>query len=55
MIKQTDLPNIFEIKGDKTKFASLIRKEASPEIFENFLPLFQTIDKISGIQVNYIL
>ncbi len=55
MIKQTDLPNIFEIKGDKTKFASLIRKETSPEIFENFLPLFQTIDKISGIQVNYIL
>jgi len=50
MIKETLLPNIFEINDKKKKrFSAAIRKLNDPEIFKNFKFLFEQIDNLSGI------
>lgn len=56
VIRETAIPNIYEVlDGRKTSFAREMNDVEEPHIFENFLPLFQLIDKIAGVKVNYIL
>ena len=48
--------NIYEVlDGRKVSFSKEMNDIDDPHIFENFLQLFQLIDKISGVNVKYIL
>lgn len=55
VLKETELNNIYVIKGKKMTFAQNIRKEIDPTIFEHFLLLFKKIDQITHVDVDYIL
>ncbi|MCG9791727.1 NACHT domain-containing protein [Flavobacterium algicola] len=53
LVKASGVPGLYKIKdssGVKTKFAKKIKLLKNPLDFKNFIPLFETIDKISGIQ-----
>jgi hypothetical protein len=56
LIKETGIPNIFKIKNTKSlksKFAKHIRSIDNPEVFKNFIPLFETIDEIANMSIEY--
>lgn len=53
VIKETPIPDVYEIKGDKMALAQRIRKETSPKLFSMFTLLLQEIDKIAEMQINY--
>lgn len=53
MVKETSIPNVYEIIGSKSKFSSLIQKETDLSIFQNFKILFDELDKISNQQTSY--
>lgn len=51
IVKPSGIPNIFKIKstnGLKSDFSKKVKSYKKPEIFKNFIQLFQTIDEISG-------
>lgn len=52
--KETSIPKIYEIVGDKVMLAQKIRKETEPKLFTFFTLLLKEIDKISGTNINYI-
>ena len=52
--KETSIPGIYEIIGDKVALAQKIRKETSPKHFAFFSLLLNEIDKIAGVNVSYI-
>lgn len=54
-LKETGLPGVFEIIGDKVKLAQRIRTVDNPQSFYHFLILLHEIDKITGARVNYIV
>jgi len=54
MIKESPVKDTFRIADKKTKFAGQIIKETDPSIFQNFVYLFNEIDTILGIKINYI-
>lgn len=56
MLEKTGISNIYKIKSGKSfksKFAQKILKINDPKIFENFIPLLETIDEISGVKIDY--
>ena len=56
MLKETELDNIYEIAdgtGVKSKFANSLKSETQTSIFRHFVILFEKIDKITGIHINY--
>ena len=53
ILKETPIPEVYEIKGDKMALAQRIRKETSPKAFSMFTLLLQEIDKIAEMQINY--
>ncbi|NII81206.1 NACHT domain-containing protein [Pedobacter sp. SG908] len=53
-LKETPIKGIFEIRGSKQSFAKEVIKIQEPEKFQNFLEIFERIDKISGVQVDYL-
>ena len=53
VIKETSIPGVFEITGDKVALARRIRKETSPKSFALFTLLLQEIDEIAGVHVTY--
>ncbi|MFA5557031.1 MAG: NACHT domain-containing protein [Flavobacteriaceae bacterium] len=55
LIKESGIPGIFKIKDTKSlkvKFAQYVQTLNEPKYFRNFIPLFETIDDITGIQNN---
>lgn len=53
VVRETSIPGVFEITGDKTKLAQRIRKETSSKLFSLFTLLFLEIDEITGMLVSY--
>lgn len=53
VVKETAIPGVYEITGDKVALARRIRKETSPKAFAMFTLLFQEIDKLAGLNVIY--
>jgi len=54
MIKETPIPNLYEIVGNKTDFASLVYQEKDEELFRYFPTLFRTLDEICKADIIYI-
>lgn len=54
MIKKTAIEGIYEISGDKTRFAKFITSIDDPGIFEDFTHLFEIIDMICRKKDNQI-
>lgn len=52
-LKKTAIEGVFEIQGNKTAFAGEISKIHDIKTFINFIELFDRIDKISGIEMQY--
>ena len=56
VVRETAIPNIYEVlDGRKVSFSKEMNDIDDPHIYENFLQLFQLIDKISEVDVKYIL
>ena len=54
MIKEIDLKKgIFEISKGKNKFADKIIQIREKSIFEDFVYLFNEIDRLTGEKINY--
>lgn len=54
MLRDTPFDGIFEIVDSrKTAFAELVCNEFNPDIFRNFVPLFEMIDGITGTSTDY--
>ncbi len=56
MMKETSLPEIFKINdgsGAKRKFVKHIKTQRDPNIFKEFIPLFETIDDICSVEMDY--
>ena len=54
VVKETAIPDVYEITGDKVALAKKIRLESSPKAFGMFVLLFQEIDKLAGVQNQYL-
>lgn len=55
-LRETAIPNIFEmLDGRKANFAKEMNDIDDPHVFENFLLLFQLIDKIADVECQYII
>ena len=54
VVKETAIPDVYEITGDKVALAKKIRKESSPKAFAMFILLLQEIDKLAGVQNQYL-
>lgn len=55
IIQKTQIPDIFSIKDSKKKeFSKIVRKLNSPQIFRDFIILFEEIDEITGLDIEYI-
>lgn len=55
MLRETPIDGIFEIVDSrKTAFAELVCNESTPDLFKNFVPLFEMIDGIVGVSTDYI-
>lgn len=52
--KETAIPNVYEITGDKMALMKRIKKETSPKMFAHFTLLFQEIDKLAGVSIDYL-
>lgn len=51
MLRTTPIDGIFEIVDSrKTAFAEIVCKESTPDLFKNFVPLFEIIDNIARVQ-----
>ena len=56
MFNTTSLPNISKIKdsaGAKRKFVRHIKTIRDANVFREFVPLFETIDDICGVEIDY--
>ena len=53
MIKNTPIPNVFEIKDKKTSFMKTILKEHNKEVFRDFIDIFRLIDSITKEEIEY--
>lgn len=53
MVKETAIPGVFEIRGNKNDFAQTIRDQKDEGLFLNFNYLFRTIDEICGVELEY--
>ncbi|WP_416440040.1 NACHT domain-containing protein [Leeuwenhoekiella sp. A16] len=56
MTKETSIPGVFKIKdgsGAKRKFVKHLKTIKDPNIFKEFIPLFETIDDICSVDMDY--
>lgn len=53
VVKETTIPGVYEIRGNKNDFAKQVQQEKSEEIFSNFPVLLRAIDEICGKQLDY--
>jgi hypothetical protein len=52
IVKESGIPGLYKIKGSvglKTSFSKHIKSIKDPIFFRHFVPLFETIDEISGV------
>jgi hypothetical protein len=54
MVKETPIPGVFEVSGNKTKFAEETNKNFDEETFKLFPVLFNSIDEICNQRLTYI-
>ncbi len=54
MISEIGIEGVYEVTGDKTKFNKHILNIVKPDLYKNFITLFEEIDKICGQEINYI-
>lgn len=54
VVKETSIPGVFEITGDKVALAKRIRKETLPKAFTMFTLLLQEIDQLAGVKIDYL-
>lgn len=55
MLGKTPIENIYKINDSrKAAFADIVCKEVDPKVFINFIPLFELIDRCSGIKIEYM-
>ena len=54
VIRETAIPGVYEITGDKMALAKRIRKETSPKAFAMFTLLLQEIDQLAGVKIDYL-
>ena len=56
VIRKTEIPDIYQVNdGRKVNFSKEMNNVEDPHIFELFLHLFNLIDKITGVEVSYII
>ena len=57
MIKEREiLANVFEIKDNKKiQFANDVCKETDITVFKYFVDLFKKIDRITGVDIDYLI
>ncbi len=56
MVKELDIPGLYEIKTKKKmEFAKEVCKSTDPQLFRNFKDLFDVIDEITKIKIDYIV
>ena len=56
VIKKTEIPNIYQVNdGRKANFSREMNDVEDPHVFEHFLHLFKLIDKITGVDVSYVI
>lgn len=56
MLRETPIDGIFEIIDSRnTAFAELVCNESNPDLFKIFIPLFELIDNITGISMDYTI
>src|SRR5690606_36634518 len=53
MSKQLEIEGLYEIVGDKAKFALKMKEEFDHEIFSGFENLFLLLDEINGEKLEY--
>lgn len=53
VVKETSIPGVYEIIGDKAALAKRIRQVTTAKSFVLFSLLLQEIDKLAGVSVNY--
>jgi len=54
IIENTEIPEIVKIKDSKKKeFSKFIRTQTDRNLFLNFIELFEIIDKITGVEIDY--
>ncbi|MBC9798243.1 NACHT domain-containing protein [Sinomicrobium weinanense] len=54
MVKETSIPSVYEIIGDKSNFKDKVIKSNKPELFTELISLFNEIDKVCEKEINYI-
>jgi len=54
MITETGIEGVYEITGGKNKFNQYILNIVTPDIYTNFITLFEELDKICKKEINYI-
>ncbi|RZK49267.1 MAG: hypothetical protein EOO99_06310 [Pedobacter sp.] len=54
MIKALAIGGVFEITGDKEAFKTKVLNEYNPEVFKNFVHLFNEIDNICKKDIQYV-
>ncbi|QLE00936.1 NACHT domain-containing protein [Galbibacter sp. BG1] len=54
MVKETSIPSVFEITGNKSNFKNMVIKSNKPELFIKLISLFTEVDKVCKKNINYI-
>jgi hypothetical protein len=54
MVKETSIPSVYEITGNKSNFKDRVIKSNKPELFTELTNLFNEIDKVCEKEINYI-
>jgi Cdc6-like AAA superfamily ATPase len=54
MIKETSIPGVVEIVGNKNDFSKAIQQEDDPNLFVNFAVVFNVIDSICHKEIDYL-
>jgi hypothetical protein len=53
MVKETAIPGVFEIRGNKNEFAQTLKEQRDERLFLNFTYLLRAIDEICGVALEY--
>lgn len=54
VVKETSIPGVFEVIGNKSEFAAVVERHSAPDLFKGFITLFHFIDEICGRELVYI-
>lgn len=55
VIEESEIPGIYKIKeSKKSAFSNFIRSSQDASLFQNFILLFDLIDKLAGVEIEYL-